>query len=73
MKEVGVAKETPSQEPSSPAPAASTTASATGGSVSHTRNSSFPDQSEIMKTPSAPRTTPIQVCVDCFVFNNQVI
>jgi len=60
VKEVGVAKETPSQEPSSPAPAASTTASATGGSVSHTRNSSFPDQSEIMKTPSAPRTTPIQ-------------
>lgn len=60
--EIG-SKETPSQEPSTPAAAASTTASASAGGVSHTRSSSYPDQGEIMKTPSAPKTTPSQVCI----------
>lgn len=59
-KEAGITKESPSQEPSSPAAAAATTAGSGDGSSSHTRSSSYPERTELTRTPITPKTAPLQ-------------
>lgn len=59
-KEASITKESPAQEPSTPNAAVAAVAGSGVASSLHTRSSSYPEQTEVKRTPSSPKSSPVQ-------------